>query len=102
VRDVDEVCDDGNTVSGDGCSADCRDLETCGNGQRDPGEVCDDGNRISGDGCSADCLSAETCPNDYVDAVNGELCDEGGNTATCNSNCTLPDCGDGHVNPMYI
>src|ERR1700689_5033658 len=27
-----EVCDDGNTVSGDGCSADCLSDETCGNG----------------------------------------------------------------------
>src|SRR4051794_39526664 len=29
---VGEVCDDGNNRSGDGCSADCQSLETCGNG----------------------------------------------------------------------
>src|SRR5262245_25623354 len=27
-----EACDDGNNESGDGCSADCRSLEVCGNG----------------------------------------------------------------------
>src|SRR5688572_12583639 len=39
-----EVCDDGNTTNGDGCSADCRSNETCGNGTVDPaaGEQCDD------------------------------------------------------------
>src|SRR5581483_3113637 len=44
--DQGEVCDDGNTVSGDGCSADCLSEEICGNGILDPqkNEVCDDGN----------------------------------------------------------
>ena len=67
-------CDDGNTVSGDGCSNDCQiergwrcsggshtspDVctEICGDG-RDfhsfPNE-CDDGNTKAGDGCSATC-----------------------------------------------
>lgn len=68
-----EACDDGNTTSGDGCSADCETVEsgftcpskggacvaaaayTCGNGIVEPGEQCDDGNMASGDGCSADC-----------------------------------------------
>jgi len=54
VVDPGEQCDDGNTVSGDGCSASCR-LEACGNGILDPGEQCDDGNLVSGDGCSAGC-----------------------------------------------
>jgi len=36
-----EVCDDGNTTGGDGCSADCTSDETCGNGIVDPGEACD-------------------------------------------------------------
>src|SRR5262249_41610059 len=38
-----EECDDGNTVSGDGCSATCK-HEVCGNHVLDPGEQCDDGN----------------------------------------------------------
>ncbi len=60
-----EVCDDGNQISGDGCSADCLSDETCGNyivdpvkqvGSADvPNEQCDDGNHVSRDGCSSDC-----------------------------------------------
>src|SRR4051812_250954 len=48
-----EVCDDGNTNNGDGCSADCKSNETCGNAAVDPaaGEQCDDGNSVDGDGC---------------------------------------------------
>ena len=39
------------------------------------------------------------CGDGVVDAAAGEQCDEGGiDTATCNSNCTVPVCGDGHVN----
>jgi cysteine-rich repeat protein len=49
-----EDCDDGNTVSGDGCSAACT-LETCGDGLVNDGEACDDGAALSGDGCSATC-----------------------------------------------
>ncbi len=53
-----EQCDDGNTISGDGCSSTCQ-SETggprCGNGLVETGEQCDDGNMISGDGCSATC-----------------------------------------------
>jgi cysteine-rich repeat protein len=52
-----ETCDDGNTTSGDGCSATCQ-IETvdkCGNGHLDTGEACDDHNTTAGDGCSATC-----------------------------------------------
>jgi len=51
-----EECDDGNTVSGDGCDASCR-REFCGDGivQGGLGEECDDGNTSSGDGCDAQC-----------------------------------------------
>jgi cysteine-rich repeat protein len=50
----DEQCDDGNTVSGDGCSALCE-REFCGDGIRQPalGEECDDGNIVLGDGCDS-------------------------------------------------
>lgn len=50
-----EVCDDGNTSAGDGCSANCLSDETCGNGITELAEDCDDGNSVSGDGCSAVC-----------------------------------------------
>lgn len=56
-----EVCDDGNAVGGDGCSATCLSIELCGNGVVDLGaaEECDDGNHASHDGCSSGCR-AET------------------------------------------
>jgi len=52
-----ELCDDGNTVSGDGCSADCQSREMCGDGYVDAtrGETCDDGNVKGHDGCSSVC-----------------------------------------------
>ncbi|MFA5021733.1 MAG: polymorphic toxin-type HINT domain-containing protein [Patescibacteria group bacterium] len=53
--DAGEECDDGNTVSGDGCSASCQTEVGCGNGQLNAGEQCDDGNTNSGDCCSASC-----------------------------------------------
>ena len=55
---VDEVCDDGNTIAGDLCSADCRSLELCGNESIDlsTGEQCDEGAYgLGGDGCSSVC-----------------------------------------------
>ncbi len=112
-----EVCDDGNQVSADGCSANCLSEEVCGNGVRDPrgnggnspGEVCDDGNNDDCDACPSDCLSDGCWCGDGV--VNpGEQCDEGRvETALCNfdpdnvgnpANCLLPLCGDGHRNAL--
>ncbi len=58
IKDEGEACDDGNLISGDGCSSDCRSTEVCGNGIVDHsvGEVCD-GNR-----CCDDCRSCEPPP----------------------------------------
>jgi cysteine-rich repeat protein len=94
-----EVCDDGNTSSGDGCSADCLSNETCPNGIADTavGEVCDDGNATGGDGCSADCRSNETCPNGITDEVVGEVCDDGNVTSGdgCSADCRSDEtCGN--------
>lgn len=64
-----ELCDDNNTMNGDGCSSACS-LEpgwtcsgqpsnctfTCGNGMLSGNEQCDDGNTMNGDGCSSVCL----------------------------------------------
>ena len=56
VTEADEICDDGNNVSCDGCSADCMRADAiCGDGVRECGEVCDDGNPNDGDGCEASC-----------------------------------------------
>jgi cysteine-rich repeat protein len=57
-----EVCDDGNTQSGDGCRADCMGAELCGDGWVDLGELCDDGNLLSSDGCSARCTPDVVVP----------------------------------------
>ncbi len=32
----------------------------------------------------------------------GEECDTGGNTQACDSDCTAPECGDGHLNPVFV
>ncbi|MEZ4365465.1 MAG: DUF4215 domain-containing protein [Kofleriaceae bacterium] len=52
-----EVCDDGGVASGDGCSADCRSDETCGNGTVDAatGEQCDLDVTLAHDGCTRAC-----------------------------------------------
>eukprot|EP01127_Copromyxa_protea_P013726 TRINITY_DN3710_c0_g1_i1.p1 TRINITY_DN3710_c0_g1~~TRINITY_DN3710_c0_g1_i1.p1 ORF type:complete len:229 (-),score=80.45 TRINITY_DN3710_c0_g1_i1:67-753(-) len=66
-------CDDGNTESGDGCSAECQQEEgwacngtcttICGDSLIFGNETCDDGNTESGDGCSDECQQEEgwTC-----------------------------------------
>jgi cysteine-rich repeat protein len=64
-----EGCDDGGSVSGDGCSATCVVepnfacngspsvcVPACGSGTLESNEECDDGNTMSGDGCSSSCL----------------------------------------------
>lgn len=91
--EANEMCDDGNSTSGDGCSATCT-TEVCGNATVDAQEQCDDGNTVSGDGCSATC-TAEICGNGVLDAE--EACDDGNtiNNDGCSVLCTLEFCGDG-------
>ncbi|MDX9893438.1 MAG: polymorphic toxin-type HINT domain-containing protein [Patescibacteria group bacterium] len=55
IVEAGEECDDGNLVSGDGCSAICQVEVGCGNGIVEAGEECDDGNLVSGDCCSSTC-----------------------------------------------
>ena len=88
-----EECDDGNTISGDGCSSVCKtEVGKCGDGIVDVAtESCDDGNRTSGDGCSANCQieTSATCGNGVVDS--GEGCDDH-NTAAgdgCSASCQV-------------
>ncbi len=113
-----EECDDGNTMSGDGCSASCT-MEpwyvcptpdepcdytvVCGDGKVQGNEQCDDGNTVSGDGCSSTCqvehgwqcpypdvrCVAKTCGDGIVAGT--EQCDDG-NTVSgdgCSATCTL-------------
>jgi cysteine-rich repeat protein len=90
-----EGCDDGNTESGDGCSASCQieanwvcpeegkpceNMAVCGNGTLTSDETCDDGNTEDGDGCSANCQNID---DGYACPVPGRKC--------------IPDCGDGQI-----
>jgi fibro-slime domain-containing protein len=113
----DEACDDGNTVSGDGCANNClsvepgfscvtpgkpcRPIARCGDGLVVFPEQCDDGNTAAGDGCSAKCkieigwkcdgspssCSHTTCGDGKIEGA--EACDDG-NTMPfdgCSSDC---------------
>jgi cysteine-rich repeat protein len=115
-----EQCDDGNTASGDGCSATCQTEicgdnivqvglgETCelpntatcdaschsivcGDGVQAASEACDDGNLVAGDGCSATCLLEPVVCGDGIKAPS-EQCDDGNTVGgdACNADCTLP------------
>jgi len=100
-----EACDDGNRISGDGCSDTCHiEPAVCGNGRKEGGEQCDDGNSLNNDACVERCFDAG-CGDGYVREF-VEQCDDG--TAkngtpgdACSSSCMLvasaptPKCGDG-------
>ena len=86
--DPGETCDDGNQTGGDGCSADCKSDETCGNGIFDPAtEICDSihfpmlchaGTFV----CESDCQTIDTsgcsswCGDGVIDATY-EACEPG-------------------------
>ena len=90
-----EQCDDGNTLNGDGCSAECVIQPFCGDNIINQGsEQCDDGNNIEDDTCSNTCI-LNICGDGTVN--NGEACDDGNilDNDGCSSSCTIePFCGD--------
>lgn len=113
--DGDEVCDDGNVLSRDGCREDCLSDETCGNEILDPGEACDDGeenvdpeNAGGGtDGCSTKCFflgcgDGNLDDDDDDDDEDGdEECDDGNNVDGdgCSADCqSREECGDDYIN----
>jgi fibro-slime domain-containing protein len=115
--DPGEACDDGNKMSGDGCSHPlcqkaagyvcttpgqlCTFNAVCGDNTVQAGEACDDGNKMNGDGCSGDCKAVDTgfvcrvpgrpcvplCGNGMVHGT--ENCDDGNTVAGdgCSPNC---------------
>jgi cysteine-rich repeat protein len=110
-----EACDDGDTSSGDGCSAVCgvengwscvgqpsNCATVCGDGMLAGGEACDDGGVAAGDGCAATCLveSGWTCDGEPSDCATvcgdgliraSEQCDDGDATGGdgCSASCTV-------------
>ena len=94
-----EVCDDGNRLHGDGCSADCKSDESCGNGIVDQtvGESCDDPGPL----CRSNCVSV-LCGDGIVDPEGFEVCDDGEANSDaadgqCRLNCQKQRCGDGII-----
>ena len=98
VIDPGEICDDGNTTTGDGCSAKCQTeigwncpvvgmacmrSSYCGDGFVTAPETCDDGNSTPGDGCSGTCQAE---PN--YDCM--------GQPSTCTSTVIM-GCGNGRI-----
>lgn len=105
IVNLNEECDDGNTINTDKCMNTCmlnpyyNESAYCGNGIKEPGEACDDGNQLNGDSCAADCLRVTTptvtpepvipiCGNNIVE--DGETCDDGNQLDgdTCASDCS--------------
>ncbi len=97
VVGVCERCDDGNTVSGDGCDANCS-LTGCGNGVVTSNEACDDGNATNADGCDSICTLSGCGSGVPTDS---EVCDDGNgvNGDWCDVNCTISACGNGVAAP---
>jgi len=113
----DEACDDGNTVSGDGCANNClsvepgfscvtpgqpcRPIARCGDSLVVFPEQCDDGNKVNGDGCSDACkieigykcdgspsvCTHTTCGDNKIEGA--ESCEDGSNMPFdgCSSDC---------------
>ena len=81
--DDNEVCDDGNTGFGDGCSGDCRSVETCGNGIVDvaAGESCD---------CGDTAHKPDRCRSANSASIDAE----------CSPSCELRYCGDGAIDTL--
>lgn len=76
----------------------------CGDGVRGlPVEECDDGNDDTHDACPSGlgeaCMPAR-CGDGYVWNTDGgdESCDDAGESATCDADCSVAECGDGTRN----
>lgn len=96
--DLDEECDDGNTVDDDACSNACT-LPKCGDEKVQLGyEDCDDGNVDDTDGCVSGCAAA-SCGDGFIRA-GVEMCDDGNDEDgdACSNVCQPgAGCGNGSV-----
>jgi cysteine-rich repeat protein len=91
-----EQCDDGNTINGDTCEADCT-LPRCGNSILDPNEQCDFGTETVT--CNANCTQS-VCGDGIVNRVAGETCDDGNPfSETCSSTCQAIGCAGNDLVP---
>ena len=109
-----ETCDDGNTTtepctygqtSCTVCNAACQSVagatSYCGDGSTDAGnsETCDDGadNGLPNH-CNTSCdgIVPSSCGNSTTES--GEDCDHGGESATCDADCSFVSCGDNTTN----
>lgn len=103
------LCSDDETDDGNGTGT----IDLCGNAVVDGEEECDDGNAVEGgvgdDTCNTDCTQfvPPGCGNAILDE--GEECDDGtgspgsevpADSATCNKDCTLVECGDLYINTV--
>jgi fibro-slime domain-containing protein len=110
-----EQCDDGNTVSLDGCSSTCQ-LEpgytcgpdqwhsavlptqcyatVCGDGHKEGTEQCDDGNTLPFDGCSPTCTNEPKCGYPNNDTSQSYQC-----FLVCGDGIKMPNeqCDDGNL-----
>ena len=119
-----EGCDDGNAISGDGCSSNCTvenghvctsnagcgtgfcnaagicQTPVCGNSIKEGSEECDDGNTLSGDGCSSTCgdetkPKTAACGNgvletgEQCETFDGNLCDASCHWVPLSINCSV-------------
>jgi cysteine-rich repeat protein len=106
VDDSGEQCDDGGESAD--CDTNCTNA-SCGDStvNATAGEQCDDGNGSNSDMCLSGVCDTATCGDGFVcshascttGATGGtEQCDDGGESADCDTNCTDATCGDGTLN----
>ena len=106
----DEECDDGsdNLTTTDpeagynGCLANCKRGNYCGDGIQNGTEACDDGVNDGTYGtCGLECTPAPTCGDGEVQADYGEECEPTmSNDPECTDKCRKPGgCGDGLIQP---
>ena len=91
-----EECDEAQANADDAaCTSACT-LAVCGDGLVGPGEECDT-DPVGGVPCGPTCVLVG-CGNGILEPEFDEECDDGGESATCDSDCTAARCGDEHTN----